>query len=213
MRTLYLTLLFCLGLGSLSAQNHVQAKKLLQEASAKMRSYPQIKMSFSYEFENRRVDPPLKQSQQGTIAVQGDNYRLELGGIEQLRSGNKMYTILHEDEEVQISTYDEEEDPGLTPGKLLSSFEKGYSYKMGGTETINGKSISYIILKPNASEEVDKIMVGIETATKHIYSMQQWGTNGTLTTLKVQNFIAKPQLPASHFRYNPAKYADYYISE
>ncbi|MDZ7846167.1 MAG: hypothetical protein U5L96_05075 [Owenweeksia sp.] len=39
------------------------------------------------------------------------------------------------DEEVQITEYDEEENTGLTPTSILKSYQKGYSYKMGGTES------------------------------------------------------------------------------
>ncbi len=198
----------------ISAQSHLEAKKLLNEASETMKSYPALEIAFNYTFENSRVDPPIVQSQEGTIAIKGDDYRLNLNGMEQLRVANKLYNILHDDEEVQVSTYDdEEEDQGLTPSKLLNLFQKGYSYKLAGSETIAGKKIQYVLLKPNASEEIDKIQIGIDTKTKEVYSMQQWGTNGTSTLLKVKSLKKDAQWPENYFRFDKAKYADYYISE
>tara|TARA_R110002050_G_scaffold49818_8_gene115560 strand:- start:3579 stop:4226 length:648 start_codon:yes stop_codon:yes gene_type:complete len=197
-----------------SQASNAKAKALLEESSAKMKSYPSISLEFTYTFENRKVEPPVVQSQSGTIALRGEDYHLKLESIEQIRAGNKLYNILNEDEEVQISSYDnEEEDEGISPSKILSSFSKGYSYKLGGTEKIDGKTIQYIILKPVNTLTVDKIMIGIEKSTKHVYSLQQWVSNGTVTLLKVKSFKANPKLAAGYFSFNRSDYQDYYISE
>lgn len=198
----------------LVAQSHVEAKQLLKEASTKMKSYGSLEIKFNYTFENNRVDPPIKQVQSGTIAIKGDDYHLTTESLEQIRIGNKLYNILHDDEEVQITTYEEEdEDAGLSPTRLLSFYEKGYSYKMGGTETVNGKKITYVILKPVASEEIDKIMIGIDSETKQIYSMKQWGTNGTVTTLVVEKLTPNPTWTKNPFQFRKSDYPGYYISE
>lgn len=197
----------------LIAQSHVEAKALLKEASTKMKSYPSLEIAFSYTFENTRVEPPIKQVQTGTLALNGDNYHLTTEALEQIRVGTKLYNILHDDEEVQISTYEEEDDAGINPSRLLSFYEKGYSYKMGGTETIKGRKITYVILKPIASEEIDKIMIGIDTKTKEVYSMKQWGTNGTVTTLVVEKLTANAKWTQNPFQFRKADYDGYYISE
>jgi outer membrane lipoprotein-sorting protein len=190
-----------------------EAQALLKAASDKMKSYATMSIDFSYKFENTRVDPPIVQNQNGVLAVKGDNYHLSLPGMEQIRNGNKLYNILTDDEEVQITNYEPSEDPGLTPSSILNSFKKGYSYKLGGKETVAGKQIEYVILKPTASEEIDKIMIGIEKATKHLYNMKQWGTNGTVTTLTVKKLKPNPELPAGHFEFKKSDYPGFYIAE
>lgn len=194
----------------LMAQSHVEAKNLLQEATTKMKSYPAMEISYRFNLENKRVDPPILQILEGTVAIQGDNYRLKMDEMEQIRIGKVLYTILHEDEEVQKSEYDEE-DAGFSPSSLLTFYEKGYSYKMGGSEVIDGRKIVYVILKPNASEEIDKIMVGIDSKTKEVYSMKQWGTNGTVTTLTVLNLNKNVKWPANYFSFSKADFPDYYM--
>jgi outer membrane lipoprotein-sorting protein len=197
-----------------SAQSNKEAKSLLQEASKTMKSYPALELNFSYTFENTRIDPPIKQVQKGTLALRGEDYRLKTELLEQLRVGTKLYNILQEDEEVQVSTYEEEDEAdGISPARMLSFYEKGYSYKMGGTETIKGQKIVFVILKPIASEEIDKIMIGINQQTKEVYSMQQWGTNGTLTTLVVESLKRNAQWPAHYFTFNASDFDGYYISE
>lgn len=198
---------------AMAQTSHQEAKRLLQASSDKMKSYKTIKIDFDYNFENTRVDPPVIQQQSGSISLKGNDYHLKLDQLEQIRSGNKVYNILHNDEEVQVNTYDaDEEDQGLTPQKILSSFDKGYSYKLGGTEKVNGETIRYVILKPVGSETIDKIMIGINDKTKHIYKMQQWGTNGTLTTFLVKDFQVNPSLGAGYFKFSEANYPGYYIA-
>ncbi len=213
MRKIFTILMAAFAGHFLLAQSHVEAKALLKEASEKMKSYPALQIEFSYTFENTRVDPPIKQVQKGSLALKGDDYRLSTEVLEQIRIGTKLYNILHEDEEVQISTYEEEEEAGINPSRLLSFYEKGYSYKMGGSETIKGRQITYVILKPVASEEIDKIMIGIDAKTKEVYSMKQWGTNGTVTTLVVEKLTPNAKWTQNPFQFRKADYPGYYISE
>lgn len=197
----------------MNGQTHKEAKQLLSEASDKLKSYDNLYIAFDYNFENTRVSPPVTQEESGNIALKGDDYHLDFMGMKQIRNGSKLYTILPEDEEVQITEYDEEENTGLTPTSILKSYEKGYSYKLGGTEKKDGKTIQYVILKPNASEEVDKIMLGMEKDSKKLTSLKQWGTNGTITTFDITGFEPNKDLPANYFSFNKSDYPGYYIAD
>ncbi len=211
----FFTLLILVGFTSttLAQATNAEAKEILNRASKKMRSFDNLYLTFTYFFENSRVNPPVTQQEKGDIAIKGDAYHLNFMGTEQIRNGNKLYTILEMDEEVQITEYEEGEDAGLTPTRILDLYSKGYSYKLGGSEKVNGKTIQYVILKPNASEEVDKIMVGVEKDTDHIYSLKQWGTNGTITTFQVTSFEPNKKLQPAYFAFNRKNYEGYYIAE
>ena len=203
--------------GSFSGANaqasYKQAKALLEEASQKMKSYETVQIDFDYAFANNRVDPPITQTKAGQITLSGDDYRLSMPSMKQLRVGNKLYNILPQDKEVQVTTYQPEEDEGLTPSKILNLFDQGYSYKMGGSETVKGEKVRYVILKPNASESIDKVKVGIEAESKQVHSMKQWGTNGTVTTLTVKEVSPNPELPQGFFRFDKSDYPGYYIAD
>ncbi len=215
MKVFFLSGIMAIGLLSAVPQStDKEAKALLNEATAKLKGHSQLYLEFSYHFVNKRVEPPVMQEENGTIAVKGDNYHLMFMGIEQIRQGNKLYTILREDEEVQITAYDPEEaQQGLTPTSLLSAYEKGYSYKLGAKKKVDGKNVQYVVLKPNASEEISKIMIGIFTGSKQLHSLKQWGTNGTELTLTVTSFEPNKALPANYFTFNKEDYPGYYISE
>lgn len=197
-----------------SAQTNKQAKQLLKEASEKILSEDLVYLDFQYNFENTRVDPPVTQEETGNIAIKGDDYHLEFMGIEQIRSGNTVYTILKDDEEVQVSTFDEEdEDQGLTPSSIFTLYQKDHSYKLGETKKMDGRTIQYVILKPVASEEVKEIKVGIDKESKEIVSLQQTGTNGTVTTFQITGYFPNKELPAGYFTFNKSNYPGYYIAD
>ena len=123
------TVMASLSLTSFGQSNHEEAKALLSDASKKLKSYDNIFLSFDYTFENKKVQPPVSQSEKGSISIKGDDYRLKFMGVEQLRSGNMLYTILKDDEEVQVTEYEAEEDQGLTPSSIINLYQKGDSYK------------------------------------------------------------------------------------
>lgn len=198
---------------AMAQPSNKEAKKLLQEASDKFKSYNNVFLAFDYTFENTEVSPPVVQKEKGTIGIKGNNYHLVFMGIEQIRHGKKLYNILKDDEEVQITDYEEEEDEGMTPSSILNLYKKGYSFKMGKTYKKGGVNLQEIELKPIASEEIKKIVVTIEKNNKKIVSLKQWGTNGTTTTFTVTSFEVNKELPANYFKFNKKDYPGYYIAD
>lgn len=217
MTRLFIATILSLGFvsGNLNAQaSNQEAKALLQEASQKLKAYKSVYIDFTYNFENNRVTPPVTQKEKGSIAMKADDYHLTFMGMEQIRNGNTLYNILKADEEVQITKYEEDdENQGLTPSSILNLYQKDFSYKLGGSETKNGKTIQYVVLKPNGSEEIDKIMVGVEKASKKLVSLKQWGTNGTITTFEITELTPDKNLPANYFTFNKSDYPGYYIAD
>lgn len=196
------------------AQSHQKAKALLEESSAKMKSYQNLYIEFDYNFENTRVDPPVTQEETGNIAIKGDDYHLKFLGTEQIRSGNKLYTILEADMEVQVTEYDSTMDEqGLTPTRILSLYQDGYSYGMGESKMVDGQKIQFVTLNPIASEEVEKIEIGINTETKMVHSLKQWGTNGTITHFTVTKIVPNKNFESNYFSFDRSQYSDYYIAD
>lgn len=214
LRLSLLSLALAIGFAAQAQTTNKEAKQLLKEASEKIQSQDVVYMDFHYNFENTKVDPPVTQEETGNIAIKGDDYHLVFMGIEQIRSGNTVYTILKEDEEVQVTEYDEEEeDQGLTPSSIFTLYQKDHSYKLGQSKKMDGRSIQYVILKPVASEEVKEIKVGIEKESKQIVSLEQTGTNGTITTFKITNYVPGKELPSGYFSFNKNNYPGYYIAD
>jgi outer membrane lipoprotein-sorting protein len=194
---------------SVSAQNN--AKTLLNEVSEKVKSYENISLDFKYVLENTAEN--IKQETKGDVIMQGDKYRLNILGVTRLFDGNSLYNISTEDEEVSITSNIDEDNNTITPSKMLSFYEDGYTYALDIKQDINGRKIQYVKLTPiDSDSEIENILLGIDAQTKHIYNLIQVGKNGTKTTLTVNSFETNQPLPKTLFTFDANKYKDYYIN-
>lgn len=196
---------------SANAQDDAKAKALLTEVSKKVKSYENISIDFKYVLENKSED--IKQETRGDVVLAGDKYRLNILGITRIFDGSKLYSISPEDEEVSISKEDGDEAT-ITPSKMLSFYEDGFSYKMDIVQNANGRKIQYVKLIPIKSDsEIKTILLGIDQNTKHIYKLIENGKNGTKTVLTVNSFKTNQALSKSLFTFDASKYSDYYINK
>ncbi|WP_396601331.1 outer membrane lipoprotein carrier protein LolA [Algibacter sp. R77976] len=192
------------------AQN--KAKTLLNEVSAKVKSYDNISLDFKYTLEN--LSENIKQETKGDVVMQGDKYRLNILGVTRLFDGSAMYSISTEDEEVTITSNIDDENDAITPSKMLSFYEEGHTYKLDIEQDINGRKIQYVKLTPiDSNSEIKSILLGIDASTKHIYNLIQIGENGTKTTLTVNSFKTNEPLSKTLFTFDANKYKDYYINK
>ncbi|MFG6687494.1 outer membrane lipoprotein carrier protein LolA [Mariniflexile sp. HNIBRBA6329] len=192
------------------AQN--KAKTLLNQVSQKVKSYNNISIEFKYVLEN--TAEKIKQETKGDVIMQGEKYKLNILGVTRLFDGKKLYSISSEDEEVTISTETNDEEGAITPSKMLSFYEDGYTYAMDLEQNINGRKIQLVKLTPiDSKSEIKYILLGVDVQTKHIYNLMQIGKNGTKTTLTVNSFKTNEPLSKSLFTFDANKYKDYYINK
>ncbi|WP_100615388.1 LolA family protein [Confluentibacter citreus] len=205
-----ITLLFLtLALNSFS-QN--KGKALLNEVSQKVKSYQNISIDFKYVLEN--TAEKIKQETRGDVILQGDKYKLNILGITRLFDGKKLYSISPEDEEVTISSQNEDSEDNITPSKMLSFYEEGYTYALDIEQNVQGRKIQYVKLTPiDSNSEINYILLGVDAQTKHIYTLIQIGKNGTKTTLTVNSFKTNEPLSKTLFNFDATKYKDYYINK
>lgn len=198
MKSIALSLALVCGVSlNTAAQSNKEAKQWLQDASKKIKSAKTMTADFTIEIKNERVSPPIQEKNAGQLVLSGQDYAIKTKGAQRIKKGKWVYEIVDEFKEVYVSEPGANgDDEILTPNNLIDKYMKGYSYKMGGTEKIKQRTVNYIILKPNASEEVDYITVGIFADTKELYSLVQKGTNGTETKIVISNTKMNQPLPA-----------------
>ena len=168
------------------SQNDAKAEKLLNEVSAKIKSYKNISLDFKYELNN--LSENIKQETRGDVVIEGEKYKLNILGITRIYDGKTLYTISPEDEEVTISSNNTENENTITPSDMLSFYEDGYTYKMDIVQNVKGRKIQYVKLSPiDANSEIKYVLLGIDATTKHIYNLIEAGNNGTKTTLTVNS--------------------------
>tara|TARA_R110002012_G_scaffold321807_2_gene551496 strand:- start:698 stop:1342 length:645 start_codon:yes stop_codon:yes gene_type:complete len=212
MKKVILILSVLLSTTALFAQNDAKAKALLTEVSNKAKAYKNISIDFKYVLENLKEN--INQETRGDVVMEGNKYKLNILGITRVFDGKKLYTISPEDEEVTISTEDGSDENTITPSKMLSFYEKGFTYKMDIIQNVKGRKIQYVKLTPiKSSSEIKYVLLGIDNETKHIYNLIEVGKNGTKTTLTVNSFKTNEALSKSLFTFDSSKYSDYYINK
>ena len=194
------------------AQNSSEAKELLNEVSDKVKGYDNVSIDFKYVLNN--TEENIKQETRGDVVMEGEKYVLNILGITQMYDGSKLFSISPEDEEVTISNEDLDDENTITPSKMFSFYENGFTYDMDIEQNVKGRKIQYVKLVPISSDsEIEYILLGIDSQTKHVYNLIEIGKNGTKTTLTVNSFKTNEQLSKSLFTFDKSKYKDYYINE
>jgi len=192
------------------AQN--DAKTLLDEVSAKVKSYDNIALDFKYVLVN--IEEDINQETRGNVTIQDDKYFLNILGITRIFNGTTLYSISPEDEEVTISSDNSQDESTITPSKMLSFYEEGYNYTMDIVQNVQGRKIQYIKLIPiDSNAEINHILLGIDIKTKHIYNLIEIGANETKTTLTVNSFKTNEPLSKTLFTFDQSKYKDYFINK
>ncbi len=193
---------------------HAQdAKKLLQEVSAKVKSYDNIFIDFKYNLSHSTDGK--NQETRGDVTLEGDKYLLNMLGTTRIFDGKEIFSIVPEDEEVTVSKYSAKDDTTITPSKMLTFYEKGYTYKMDIVQDVKGRKIQFIKLTPTDSKaEMKSVLLGVDPQTKHIYKLIQTDGNGNTYTLTVNSFKTNQPVSKTLFTFDEAKYKKdgYYIN-
>lgn len=209
---LFLSLLFALLSVNATAQGTAQAENLLRQLSNQIKSQKNIRLNFSYVLENKKEK--IKQESEGDVTLEGERFKLNfLGGI-LLFDGNKLYTIVPENEEITISLPEDEEDLAFNPSKLLSFYEYGYAYEWDIAQRVMGRNIQFIKLYPaEENDDLKYLLLGIDTDKMQMYRLIEIGKNGTTTTLTIKSQENNISLPQDFFEFNAKAYPNYYINE
>ncbi len=208
--------LFLLFIGLLSlqmtAQDGGKSKQLLDEVSHTIENYNNIILTFDYALDNDQEK--IHQKTGGKIYVMGNKYHLNFMGTDRISDGNKIYNIIHEDEEVYVSDANEESN-GFTPASILHFYKKGFHYTWGKLKAVEGVKVQYIKLKPIKEDDIAYIMLGIDTNTKHIHSITYHDKRNTKVSIRIRTFKPNENLSPKEFTFDNAKYKakNYSITE
>jgi len=183
-----------------------EAKVLLDEVSIATDAHEAIHIVFEYSLNNKAEN--VQESAAGELTLKDDQYILSFMGIEQISDGENVWTIMEDDEEIQISEIDLDDESALTPSNLLKLYEKGFIYQMG--EKVG--NLQMIELIPETPDDVDyiKIHLMIDTQLKQIKNLKQFGKNATESEYVISNFTSS-SIEDSAFIFKEADFPDFDI--
>jgi outer membrane lipoprotein-sorting protein len=182
------------------AQNDSKATVILNEVSAKTKSFKTIKIDFTYAMDNTKEK--IHDKFKGTLLSKGDKYKLTAAGQDVISDGKIIWTYLKDANEVQINNAGEDDD-SFTPTKLLSGYNKDYKSKFI-EEKGNDQVIELYPLKKGKS--FTKVRLTIDKTKKQVSRFVIYDRNGSTFSYIVDKFITDQAIADALFTFNKADY-------
>ena len=194
------------------SQDDVKSRLLLDKISKNLLSKENMNFEFTYKLENNKRK--ITQEIEGNAQISGEKYKLNFMDIQQIYDGYKTYTIIPENEEINIETGDGSSDLMIKPTNLITFYTNGYGYEWDIKQNVAGKAIQYIKLLPiEENSDVKYLLIGVDIDNLNLFKIIEVGKNGTYTTLIIKNQLFNISLPENHFKFNPELYEDFFINE
>lgn len=138
---------FALNSGAIAQD--AKAQTVLSAVTKKMSGMKSAKASFTLTMTTNGRGTAKK----GTFLMKGDKYMVTVDKQQIYCDGHTVWTYNSDAKEVQISTYDPNEQT-ISPSKLFTNFyDKEYTYKYTGTRKVSGKDCDVIELTPIAKNK------------------------------------------------------------
>ena len=197
-KIIYSFILLLVGVGTLNAQS---AKQILDKVYAKYTNASSyyIKFDFSHSTNGKSMN------QTGEVFSMKQKFNLNVGDINQIYTGTKLYTIAKDDKEVTVSDASNTDD-FLTPTKVLNTYRTDFSYALTDKKTIGGKSIQYIKLTPTKTSSIKYSILGVNTANNQIHDYKEYGKNGDTMSIVVKDYVQNLLIHKSYFNFDQKKY-------
>ncbi len=183
-----------------------EAKVILDKVSNASDAMDAIHIIFEYKLSNKAEN--ISESSMGELTLKKDQYLLSFMGLEQMSDGENVWTILTNDEEIQIAEIDLEDETALTPSNLLKMYETGFIYQL--QEKVGNLQIIELIPEKPVDVDYIKIELLIDTSVHQIKKLKQFGKNATESEYVINNF-APSIISDQAFIFTETDYADFEI--
>lgn len=203
--------------GSLTSpeESDPKAKAVLEQIRQRFLSYGSLGADFTLDI-TFPEDPT--ETQKGSIAQQGDKYRVELGTQSVISDGEALWLIMHFNKEVQINNVPEDDETGgsiLSPESLLTFYDKGdFIYYLTNEYKSGGRVIQQIEFKPvDRSADYSKLRMNVYKDSKNVASVEAFARDGSRYKITINKLTPNKSFPTSHFKFNKSDYPDYYVED
>jgi|SRR5450432_567095 len=201
-------LFFCISCFSQTkdpVQTDAEAKQILDQASAKIKSYKSIQAVFTLQVQD--AQGASQGTKKGTVYMKGVKYKLLITGQEIYCDGKTVSTFDKSSNEVTITKFDPASGT-MSPQKLFSNFyDKDFLYKVNGEQKQGTKTVQEIEMTPiDKTRNFHKIYLYIDKKTHLITSGKMLDKSGSRYIYTVNSMNGKSDLPESTFTFDKSKH-------
>ena len=144
----------------------------------------------------------------GEIYIKKEKYFIDTEEIDQIFDGDKLYTIIHENEEI-IVTSDLNTFFNFTPKQIFNFFKDDFEI-----EIKNSQGVSYNLIARNLIQEDLVYEIIIDSNLLSVKKIEiKNRDNLTLSSFLTLSYKFNLSLPSSLFKFDKNKYNDYMLIE
>jgi len=204
-----ISILFAVLFSTLSfSQSDEKATTILKKVAKQYKTYKGVSIQFSLTMENAQED--IKESSKGKAWVKGNNYKVNLMGVETFFDGTTKWSYIKDAEEVNITTPDPDDKNTFNPSKLFTEYEEGYKVRYIKEVFQNNRALHQIDLFPInvKGSEFNRIRIFVDKDKNQIYKIIRFGKDGNDYTITLSSIKKETALPDSLFKFEASKYPD-----
>ena len=204
-------LLFC----AYGQQNDPHSQKIINEMTAKFKTYPSLSVSFSATITQQQDRSETEQT--GKLWLKNNQYKLELlPDVVMYCDGTKIYQYMPEVKEVNVAKIDPNESDEdfqlMNPQSYFYLFSsKNFKSEWVKESTLNNRKVDIINLFPIhlKTTSFSRIQVMIEKSTLQLVYLKAFMKNGIHYALTFTPYeIRQTALPDSFFAFNKSEHPD-----
>jgi outer membrane lipoprotein carrier protein len=210
MKKILFTLLTLTGLTTFSQSSSLgksdsDAKKILDDVSAKFKTYNSVTAHFALKIEN--ASGKNLGTKTGVVNMKSSKYRISVAGQEIYSDGTNIWTYDKSANEVQITKFDPSAN-SITPQKMFTNFyDKDFLYKLNSETKQAGKTIEEIELTPvDKTKPFFKVLVDIDKNTKSIVGSKVFQKTGDRYTYSITAMKTNINIPDAMFAFDAKDY-------
>ena len=144
----------------------------------------------------------------GELYIKKEKYFIDTEEIDQIFDGDKLYTIIHENEEI-IITSDSNTFFNLTPKQIFNFFKDDFEI-----EIVESQDFSYNLIARDLTQEDLTYKITIDSKTLSIERIDiENEDNITLSSFLTLSYKFNLSLPSSLFKFDKNMFNDYMLIE
>jgi outer membrane lipoprotein carrier protein len=181
------------------------AKKILDQASAKIKSYKSVQANFTLQIQDG--GGANQGTKKGTLFMKGNKYVVQITGQEIYCDGKTIWTFDKSANEVTITKVDPSSNT-LTPQKLFTNFyDKDFLYKLNGEQKVGSKTVVEIEMTPvDKTQNFHKVYLYVDKTTHLVSSGKMLDKNNNRYIYTINSLNGNANLTDASFVFEKSKH-------
>jgi len=196
---------FLIVTGCYAQNSDPAAKKILDQASAKIKSYKSILATFTLQVQD--AQGASQGTKKGTLNMKGNKYVVLITGQEIYCDGKTIWTYDKSANEVTITKVDPSSNT-LSPQKLFTNFyDKDFLYKMNGEQKMGTKTVVEIEMTPiDKTQNFHKVYLYVDKKSNLVTSGKMLDKSGNRYIYTINSLNGKANLTDANFIFDKSKH-------